>query len=62
MIAPRKSPARPVTRPEARNEMNWLLAIAAAFLVVHFVAWTISARAVAGEAAAGQSAISELCD
>jgi hypothetical protein len=29
------------TRSQAQDEMGWLLAIAAAFLLVHIVAWTI---------------------
>jgi hypothetical protein len=38
-------------RPSARHEMGWLLAMAAAFLVVHIAAWMICMRASANEAA-----------
>ncbi|WP_256379048.1 MULTISPECIES: hypothetical protein [unclassified Bradyrhizobium] len=43
--------------------MRWLLAVAAAFLVVHIVAVMIWGRASASEAAAPvQPTISPLCD
>ncbi|WP_256468202.1 hypothetical protein [Bradyrhizobium sp. 40] len=43
--------------------MRWLLAVAAAFLVVHIVAVMIWGRAAASEAAAPmQPTISPLCD
>jgi len=32
------------TRSRAQDEMAWLLAVAAAFLLVHVVAWTICGR------------------
>lgn len=54
--------ARLTNQPRAHNEMGWLLAVAAAFLLVHIVALAISQRAFAGQATAGPSAISELCD
>lgn len=63
MIAAGK-PARTrlTARPKARDETGWLLAVAAAFLIVHIVGLTITARAFAGQTTTGQSAISELCD
>jgi len=39
------------TRSQAQDEMGWLLAIAAAFLLVHVVAWTICGRASGTETA-----------
>ncbi|MDA9443913.1 hypothetical protein XH98_33445 [Bradyrhizobium sp. CCBAU 51745] len=54
--------ARLTSRRPAQNETAWLLAVAAAFLFVHVVALTILQRAFAAHTAAGQSAISELCD
>ncbi|WP_441234908.1 hypothetical protein [Bradyrhizobium sp. 930_D9_N1_4] len=43
--------------------MRWLLAVAAAFLVVHVVAVVIWGRASAGETTApAQATISPLCD
>jgi ABC-type uncharacterized transport system permease subunit len=38
-------------RPPAQNELGWLLAVAAAFLLVHIAAWTICGHASRIEAA-----------
>ncbi|MGY4625047.1 hypothetical protein [Bradyrhizobium sp. USDA 4486] len=54
--------ARLTSRRPAQNETAWLLAIAAAFLIVHVAALTIFQRAFAGQTPPWQSAISELCD
>lgn len=55
--------ARLMAAPQARNEMGWLLAAAAAFLIVHIVALTIWGRASASETASSQpETISLLCD
>ncbi|QAU40313.1 hypothetical protein XH86_23580 [Bradyrhizobium guangdongense] len=62
MIATSKSARASSTARPAQEETAWLLAVAAAFLVVHIVALTISERASASRTVAGQSAISELCD
>src|SRR3954447_22023795 len=46
-----------------RQEMGWLAAIAAAFMVVHIVAWTVGTHASAQETKATVTeAISPLCD
>jgi hypothetical protein len=42
---------RLTTRSHAQNEIGWLLAVAAAFLVVHVVAWTICGHASRAETA-----------
>jgi hypothetical protein len=50
-------------RSPERGEMRWLLAVAAAFLVVHIVAMVIWGRASASETTAPvQATISPLCD
>ncbi|MDI3563429.1 hypothetical protein [Bradyrhizobium sp. Arg816] len=63
MIAAGK-PARAngVARPQTQDETGWLLAVAAAFLVVHIVALTICDRATADRTAPGQLALSQECD
>ena len=50
-------------RPTNRHEMGWLLAVAAAFLVVHIVAVMIWGRASASESTPpAQATISPLYD
>lgn len=61
IVASKSARASSTVRP-AHNEMGWLLAVAAAFLVVHIVALTISERNSPSRTVAGQAAISELCD
>jgi ABC-type uncharacterized transport system permease subunit len=45
VIANRTAQTRMAIRSHAHNEIGWLLAVAAAFLVVHVVAWTICGHA-----------------
>lgn len=59
----RPEKARRTTETPTRNEMGWLAAIAAAFMMVHIVAWTLGTHASAQEnKATGNEAISPLCD
>jgi hypothetical protein len=61
VVANRADRAR-LTAPSS-NEMGWLLAVAAAFLIVHIVALTILGRASTSEAMNYQpETISLLCD
>lgn len=45
VVTNRAAQAGLTTRSRAQDEMGWLLAVAAAFLLVHVVAWTICGRA-----------------
>jgi hypothetical protein len=45
MIANRTAQTRATIKPHANGETCWLLAVAAAFFVVHLVAWTILGHA-----------------
>ncbi|MBR0781422.1 hypothetical protein [Bradyrhizobium iriomotense] len=61
-VAGKPARARSAARPRAQDEMGWLLAVAAAFLVVHIVALTICDRATLDRTAPGQLALSQECD
>ena len=54
--------ARLTSRRPAQNETAWLLAVAAAFLIVHIAALTICGHASAGRTPPGQLALSLDCD
>ena len=41
VVANRAAQTRLTSRSQAQNEMGWLLAVGAAFLLVHVVAWNI---------------------
>ncbi|MGY4358510.1 hypothetical protein ACVWZR_007636 [Bradyrhizobium sp. i1.3.1] len=45
MIANRTAQTRTTIKSHAHGEARWLLAVAAAFFVVHLVAWTILGHA-----------------
>ncbi|MCA1401108.1 hypothetical protein [Bradyrhizobium sp. BRP56] len=45
MIANRTAQTRATIKPHANGETYWLLAVTAAFLVIHLVAWTILGHA-----------------
>ena len=45
VVTNRAAQTRLTTRSQAQNEVGWLLAVAAAFLLVHVVAWTICGHA-----------------
>jgi hypothetical protein len=63
IVANRPYQAKVTARSPARDEMGWLMAVAAAFLLTHVVALTICGRASANEPAAPeQAAISSLRD
>jgi hypothetical protein len=63
VVANRIAEARLPVRSPQRSEMRWLMAVAAAFLVVHIVAVMIWGRVSASEATAPvQATISPLCD
>jgi hypothetical protein len=63
VVANRIAEARLTVRSPQRSEMRWLMAVAAAFLVVHIVAVMIWGRVSASEATAPvQATISPLCD
>ena len=58
-----RSAKKAVGQPPAAGEMGWLLAVAAAFLMIHIVAGTIRAQASATEPTrSGYEAISALND
>ena len=55
--------ARLMAGSHARNEMGWLLAVAAAFLIVHIVALAIWGRTSASQTANSRpETVSLLCD
>lgn len=63
IVANRPYQARVTARPPVRDEMGWLMAVAAAFLLTHVVALTIWGRASVNETVAPeQAAISSLRD
>lgn len=51
VVANRAAQTGLTSRSPAQNEMGWLLGVAAAFLVVHVVAWIICGHASRIEAA-----------
>ncbi|MEH2495604.1 hypothetical protein V1294_002083 [Bradyrhizobium sp. AZCC 1678] len=61
LVTGRPAQPRLPAQPSARNEMGWLVAVAAAFLIIHIVAGTIWLRASVNETTASQ-AISSLYD
>ncbi len=58
-----RPPKRAVDQPPAAGEMRWVLAIAAAFFLIHIVAGTIRSQASANETTSSEhEAISSLYD
>ena len=55
LVASKPAQDKRSARLPASNEMGWLTAVAVAFLMVHFVAWTIWPRPSASEAAPPQN-------
>ncbi|MGY3507272.1 hypothetical protein [Bradyrhizobium lupini] len=54
MVTSRATQTKLAARSHAHNETGWLLAVAAAFLIVHAAAWTICGHVSSNEGAHSQ--------